>query len=264
MESRFGHDFSQVRVHTDAKAAESARAVNARAYTIGQHVIFGNGQYAPDTREGQQLISHELTHTIQQQAELPLRLQKQADEGTAADELEKEAEKAGTIVPQADDGKKAPAPPTCTRTILAEGTCQDLVLGSKYRCCDPENGIEHPNKTKDIDGKDCPSKKFTPIFSCDKTCEKALEKGCSDDDNWMAIPKKQIGSVKCGAVFTICANGKQTQGYYRDNSTTETRFEVSPKIQKELGVTVGESFKGAIYRPGAKQEIIDKDPCCKA
>lgn len=66
MEPRFGHDFSQVRVHTDAKAAESARAVNALAYTVGRDVVFGAGQYAPQTADGQRLITHELTHVVQQ------------------------------------------------------------------------------------------------------------------------------------------------------------------------------------------------------
>ena len=65
-------------------------------------------------------------------------------------------------------------------------------------------------------------------------------------------------------MWTICAGGKRTTGYVRDHSVTETRFEVSPKIQKDLGVKVGSSFKGAIYRPGAKQEAIDKDSCCKS
>lgn len=66
MEPRFGHDFSQVRVHTDSKAAESARAVNALAYTVGRDVVFGEGQYVPVTPIGKRLIAHELTHTIQQ------------------------------------------------------------------------------------------------------------------------------------------------------------------------------------------------------
>jgi hypothetical protein len=66
MEPRFGHDFSQVRVHTDAKAAESARAVNGLAYTVGQDVVFRAGQYTPETREGRQLLAHELVHTRQQ------------------------------------------------------------------------------------------------------------------------------------------------------------------------------------------------------
>lgn len=66
MEPRFGHDFSGVQIHTDARAAESARAVNAAAYTVGSHVVFGQGRYAPHTSAGQRLLAHELTHTIQQ------------------------------------------------------------------------------------------------------------------------------------------------------------------------------------------------------
>lgn len=66
MEPRFGHDFSNVRVHTDSQAAESARSVDALAYTVGQDVVFGAGQYAPETGEGKQLLAHELTHTLQQ------------------------------------------------------------------------------------------------------------------------------------------------------------------------------------------------------
>lgn len=66
MESRFGHDFSAVRVHTGTRAARSARAVGARAYTLGQHIVFGGGQFAPGSEAGQRLLAHELTHTIQQ------------------------------------------------------------------------------------------------------------------------------------------------------------------------------------------------------
>jgi hypothetical protein len=66
METRFGHDFSKVRVHTGARAARSARSVGARAYTMGQHIVFGNGEFAPGTKAGQHLLAHELTHTIQQ------------------------------------------------------------------------------------------------------------------------------------------------------------------------------------------------------
>lgn len=68
MGHRFGHDFSRVQVHSGSRAADSARALNARAYTIGQHVVFGAGQYQPATVAGQQLLAHELTHTLQQKA----------------------------------------------------------------------------------------------------------------------------------------------------------------------------------------------------
>ena len=66
MEPRFGHDFSQVRVHTDEQAVESAQAVNALAYTVGRDVVFGMGQYAPETRDTRRLLAHELAHVIQQ------------------------------------------------------------------------------------------------------------------------------------------------------------------------------------------------------
>lgn len=67
MESHFNRDFSQVRVHTDAKAAESAIAVNALAYTVGQNIMFRSQQYAPESNSGQQLLAHELVHVVQQE-----------------------------------------------------------------------------------------------------------------------------------------------------------------------------------------------------
>jgi hypothetical protein len=69
-EPRFGYDFSQVRVHTDATAAETARALNARAFTVGRDVVFGAGQYAPETSQGKKLLAHELTHVVQQGSHL--------------------------------------------------------------------------------------------------------------------------------------------------------------------------------------------------
>jgi hypothetical protein len=75
MEDRLTFDFSGVRVHADAEAAHSARAVGARAYTIGSDVVFGAGEYAPRSREGQRLIAHELTH-VRQQASAPPMLQR--------------------------------------------------------------------------------------------------------------------------------------------------------------------------------------------
>ncbi|GLH74135.1 hypothetical protein GETHLI_26370 [Geothrix limicola] len=66
MGPRFGHDFSKVRVHTDAPAAESAQALRAKAYTVGPQIVFGPGQYQPTTPAGRQLLAHELAHTIQQ------------------------------------------------------------------------------------------------------------------------------------------------------------------------------------------------------
>src|ERR1043166_430673 len=70
-EQRFGHDFSEVRVHTDARAAESAEAVDALAYTVGRHIAFGSGQYAPGSSAARRLLAHELTHVVQQSQSAP-------------------------------------------------------------------------------------------------------------------------------------------------------------------------------------------------
>ncbi len=66
MEPRFGQDIGHVRVHTDLGAARSAEGLNALAYTVGSHVVFGEGQYAPSTAAGRKLFAHEITHTLQQ------------------------------------------------------------------------------------------------------------------------------------------------------------------------------------------------------
>jgi Domain of unknown function (DUF4157) len=66
MEAHFGHDFSQVRVHTDAPAARTAQALGARAYTYGRELVFAPGAYDPQSSAGQRLLAHELAHTVQQ------------------------------------------------------------------------------------------------------------------------------------------------------------------------------------------------------
>lgn len=68
MQSRLGHDFSDVRVHADSQATESAKAVNAHAYTVGTNVVFQSDKYAPGTESGQKMLAHELTHVLQQKA----------------------------------------------------------------------------------------------------------------------------------------------------------------------------------------------------
>ena len=65
-EPRFVRDFSHVRVHTESSAADTAKSINARAFTLGNHVVMGSGEYHPNSRSGQRLLGHELTHVIQQ------------------------------------------------------------------------------------------------------------------------------------------------------------------------------------------------------
>lgn len=88
MEPRFGHDFRDVRVHSDFRAAESARAVNAQAYTVGRHIVFDRGNYTPVTDKGRHLLAHELTHVVQQSGTIGGEGQLQIGEPTNAAERE--------------------------------------------------------------------------------------------------------------------------------------------------------------------------------
>jgi hypothetical protein len=96
--SRYAHDFSSVRVHSDERAAKSADALSARAYTLGPKVVFGRGQFAPETAKGRELLGHELAHVVQQSrggAAMP---------GPANRGLESEADQAASLAAR---GKRA-------------------------------------------------------------------------------------------------------------------------------------------------------------
>jgi Domain of unknown function (DUF4157) len=90
MERSLGHDFGSVRIHTSARAAESARAVHARAYTVGSDVVFADGRYAPGTSDGRRLLAHELAHVVQQSGALASR--RSIVVQTESDPAEREAE----------------------------------------------------------------------------------------------------------------------------------------------------------------------------
>ena len=75
-EPRFGYNFSSVRIHNNGQASNTARAINARAFTMGNNVVFGSGEYSPETAKGKQLLAHELTHVIQQSRSSTVKQQK--------------------------------------------------------------------------------------------------------------------------------------------------------------------------------------------
>ncbi len=83
MEPRFGHDFSRVRVHSDTRAAESARQLNALAYTVGTNIVLGSE--SPDTRARQHLLAHELTHVVQQERGAGVQIQRKGPQSPMTD-----------------------------------------------------------------------------------------------------------------------------------------------------------------------------------
>jgi hypothetical protein len=135
-EPRFGHDFARVRVHTGTRAEQLARSVDARAFTLGQDIVFGSGEYSPETKEGRHVLAHELTHVVQQGRAQPhiqrLTITQHAfTKGTCGERnvqwvfsLDKAASEDGYIVQQIDKAEfvktcpdKAIGPPTPIQTF---------------------------------------------------------------------------------------------------------------------------------------------------
>lgn len=92
MGQRFGYDFSRVRVHADAVAAQSARDVSAHAYTVGQNIVFAAGQFAPATEQGRRLLAHELTHVVQQAGTAGMPVVQKQEAQTTPDPEQEESE----------------------------------------------------------------------------------------------------------------------------------------------------------------------------
>ena len=123
-EPRFGHDLTQVRVHTDSQASESARAVNALAYTVGNKVVFGAGQFAPNSPAGRMLLAHELTHVIQQQDATHNHSLQPLQISHAGDTYEREADRVAAAIVSGDHlGSAKPATsrsPSIQRSIRVD------------------------------------------------------------------------------------------------------------------------------------------------
>lgn len=133
MEDRYGRDFSQVRVHTTAQAADSSRRLGALAYTVGPDIYFNHGRYAPATASGQKLIAHELAHVIQQTGPPGTRqsAQRQIDAGTPSD--------ATPATPSAPSSpKQEKEAPNEEKKVKAMKNCADNYLVESWEgdtCC---------------------------------------------------------------------------------------------------------------------------------
>jgi Domain of unknown function (DUF4157) len=152
-ESHFGHDFGRVRIHTDDQAAESARAVNALAYTVGQHIVFAAGRHNPTSPAGRKLLAHELTHVVQQERSSessalrlgsisnPHEREAASASATLGDGAFNSVEQASGLVqrqdgdtpPPAPDAASAPAPTPSSCTPgggISPSTCSAYLLNS--------------------------------------------------------------------------------------------------------------------------------------
>ncbi len=174
-EPRFGHDFSHVRVHTDAKAAESARAVHSLAYTVGNDVVFGTPLYASTSFQGRQLLAHELTHVVQQSGSTPA-AGSAIKVGGRNDVFEREADAfAGGIL----HGPSQPLPVNRTQPVIQRnGDPIELQIGpvgpAEERRLKRERGITLPAGLPQTNPADTCPKGYKLIprstwFKCDES-----------------------------------------------------------------------------------------------
>ncbi len=200
MERRFGRDFSAVRVHTDARAAESARAVNAEAYTAGRSIVFGDRAYAPSTERGRYLIAHELTHVVQQngaRAAAPVTL----DSGSAADPQEAEAERIAAGVahprgaavgpPPAVHGN-APSSMVMRRLVVHDPTSAVPSAGGTGRRMTNAEAVEGYLRTMAPDGG-------ITVNRTNGVCSAATQDFCTRRGGWGRFTRGVASGFKRGA-----------------------------------------------------------------
>jgi hypothetical protein len=174
---RFGHDFANVRIHADARAAESARQVHALAYTAGPDIVFGAGQYAPGTSAGRRLLAHELTHVVQQRS------------AHATTTIQRACDPPGVGPTPADCIFNRSRTPSATR-FLFNVNCDDFAPGEEVRMDAFARAIP-PRATIDILG--LASLEGPPAFNDSLSCHRA-EKGLA------VIERSAHSSVTISAV----------------------------------------------------------------
>lgn len=140
MRQRFGHDFSRVRIHHDAKAAASARTVNALAYAVGNSVVFGAGRFEPKTNVGRRLLAHELAHVIQHDADNSFPTEIDSADSASEKEAENVAKSIG------EDGSHRPTVRQKTHRALARKGDDDASLPAIERNLDldPHHAMDAP------------------------------------------------------------------------------------------------------------------------
>jgi hypothetical protein len=181
MELRFGHDFGNVRVHNDAKAAESAQVVDALAYTVGDDAVFGAHQYAPQTNEGQRLLAHELTHVLQQRRHQPGFLQPMGA-GFVAEAAEREADQIAAQISAAGPKEIADVNAVPGRSLQrkcsgAKGGCTDGKWKYEYDGCSVparllKNRLLNVDKDNPAGGKDTHFATCLPSHKGGRACDR--------------------------------------------------------------------------------------------
>lgn len=159
---RFGVDFSSVRIHTDPQAAQTARAVHARAFTLGQDIVFGSGEYSPGTATGRRLLAHELVHVVQQGHGAPQQVQRQDTDDIPGGLT---PSRPGLTAPQTQPASALTVPtglqpePGCPRggtnlgNLEPEPPCaqsEEIIDGPRFQFCRDSDIFKNPDDRKNV------------------------------------------------------------------------------------------------------------------
>jgi hypothetical protein len=225
MGQRFGHDFSQVRVHTGSAAEQSARDVNAYAYTVGNDIVFGLGRFDSNVTEGRRLIAHELTHVIQQSGEHAL--------GTVT----RQPVDAG-LLQRNDEKKTPPKAPKCD-TGLALRWGQDTT-------CSKWGFFESVHEQGE-------GKKWRS-FNCCNSWPLSLEnharsQGLNGAASCKVLHEREIATITLGdkEVEVLCSDTIPT-----DKSQV---IEMSPKAMQDLSGQLTNPVRVSVCYSGSKQNL---------
>jgi Domain of unknown function (DUF4157)/Putative RNase-like toxin, toxin_1 len=193
MESRFGYDFSRVRIFNDSTAASSARAVSANAYTVGDKIVFNAGKYSPESSSGRRLLAHELAHVVQQQAGSRLLQRDDIPEIELAEEDPRT--KSRSVLQQAFDAADAKHWEDAARLANGLSPSEMKVFLSQYR--DPEL-MSYLHKgalgAKDVGGQSAIAQATEATYKAQKQKEETRYKRQVAKDNGTAPPTED-GSV---------------------------------------------------------------------
>jgi hypothetical protein len=278
METRFDHDFSRVRVHTDAAAASSARQISALAYTAGHNVVFGTGQYSPHTVKGKALLAHELAHVVQQNSHGPehRRVQRFTDFTALQQGMNSSL---GWVHPSknglkvSDDGQLAvedlgwgssrmlwaeSAKISSANNILkAQGSKVELkTRGGSISGNPPANPMATSVKLTEIEPVDrATGTSLTLIAACMKACRQVM--GIADTETTVSVTKGAAGKAdEFGQPFT--AFGARTDSADPNLNAPEKWSEEIFKREFGSGLTRAEALKKYNDLPAAKKDAFDQ------
>ena len=217
LEPRFGADFSNVKIHTGHDAARSAASLNARAYTFGRDVVFGAGQYSPETSAGRRLIAHELAHVVQQRSG-----------GAAAQRVMRSpfpgCDKATTGVDDADARIKAAHKQAVemvakARALLAKPDMATIALVEKHFHC--------PSPAEFAAIAQTYAKIESGLGILQSSCVGAKDARCQSGDGWTLAEDKKADW--CPAIFAPENQAVRFAGLFIDSAAQVKRTEMEKK-----------------------------------